>query len=148
MGLFNGRAQRPLPAMARYYLRLIPSRFKDDGCSNSLDSWFGFDFRWACRIHDWFYCTRCHLVGTMTSRKRQRADLLLRRFLRASVPWRWGWLKWIYWLGVHYGGGIKAFDSCGPEAGELCRHNMPMPAWMMRQERKAEPLPEDRERDD
>ncbi|GAF98604.1 unnamed protein product, partial [marine sediment metagenome] len=72
----------------------------------------------------------CHRPGLMTNDRRAVADKMLRRFLRAAVPWRWGWLKWCYWAGVHVLGGYKAWDSCGPAAGELCRHNMEMPEWM------------------
>ena len=132
MGLFDGRRQRPMPVEARLLLRSIPSRFRDDGCSRSFDSWFGFDFRPYCRIHDWSYCTRCHRPGRLTAQYRLYADRRLRRFLSAATPLRWRWLKWFYWAGVHLGGGISAFDSCGPDAGVLCRHDMPMPEWMER----------------
>ena len=130
MGLFDGRSQRPLPQMALEILKKIPTEFHDDGCSNSPDEVFGFEFRWACRIHDWRYCTRCHLPGTMHYASKQRADRELRQFIRASLPWRWRWVSRIYWRGVQAGGGFDAWNSCGPEDGQRCRHNVAMPSWM------------------
>ena len=132
MGLFSGRAQKTMPKLAREMLLLVPPRFKDDGCSNSLDSMWGFDFRFACRIHDYAYCTRCHPAGSMTQGHRRVADENLAMMIRAVLPWRWRWVGWFYRFGVHWGGGVTAFDSCGSQAGELCRHNMPAPDWLAR----------------
>jgi hypothetical protein len=42
----------------------------------------------------------------------------------------WRWIANIYHEFVHLFSGIRSWDSCGPEVGELCRHNMPMPEWM------------------
>lgn len=133
MGLFNGRAQRPVPEKAKGVLNQIPKTFKDDGCSNSPDDLWGFDFGWACRIHDWRYCTRCHPAGSRDYEHRQRADRELRENLRTSLPWRWRWVSWIYWRGVQAGGGFDAWNSCGPEDGDRCRHNRKMPRWMVKQ---------------
>jgi len=119
-----------MPELLRVKLDQIPGEFRDDGCSNSLDGWFGFNFRPACRSHDCDYCTRCWPAGAMTQGKRRVADYDLKMFIRAMLPWRWRWLGSVYRFGVHLAGGISAFDSCGPGAGERCRHNMPMPEWM------------------
>jgi len=128
---FTGRAQLPIPADAKKTLdNEIPVRFKDDGCSNSLDSLFGFVFKWACRIHDWMYCTRSHPAGTMTWGYKVLADNLLKRYMRASLPLRWRWVRYGYKSAVFLFGGFGSFDSCGPKAGKLCRHNMPQPPWM------------------
>lgn len=135
--LFPGaRKQHPIPAGAANQLRKIPNHFIDDGCSNSPDSWFGFDFSWACRIHDWRFCTRAQPDGEMTDERREAADLHLRQDIRASLPWRWRWIRWIYYRAVRRFG-EKAFDSCPAQfaAGvsrtqaraAVCRHGMTWP---------------------
>lgn len=109
----------------------IPAGFVDDGCSNSPDAWFRFDFRWACRIHDWRYCSRCHPAREMTQAGRTRADQELGMNIRAALPWRWRWVASIYQFEVWRWGGMAAWDSCGPEAGNRCRHGMPeRPEWL------------------
>ena len=120
-----------VPFTGKGILRKIPPHFRDDGCSNSPDRWMGWDLRWACRIHDWRYCTRAHRAGTMTALRRARADKELRLNLRAFLPWRWRWLGWAYYVGVWRYGGMGSWDSCDATAGKLCRHNMPMPEWMV-----------------
>lgn len=127
---FTGRSQRPIPLTAESVLEKIPARFKDDGCSSSPDSLFGFEFRWACRIHDWRYCTRCHRAGSMTQAARRRGDEELGGNIRSTLPWRWRWVRWIYQTVVRRHGGTSAFDSCGPVVGKVCRHNMSPPSWM------------------
>lgn len=112
------------PPKAEELLQRIPAEFIDDGCSNAPDRLFGFDFAWACRIHDWRYCTRAHPPGTLTSSWRIMADVELREFIRASLPWRWRWVRWIYHAAVNLMGGYRAFDSCGMSAGPYCRHNL------------------------
>ena len=124
------RAQRPIPAEAQAILDTIPAEFVDDGCSNSPDGWFGFDLRFACRIHDWRYCGRCHRAEFMDQARRHRADAELERNIQSVLPWRWRWVGWFYLRAVHVAGGIEAWDSCGLEEGELCRHRMPLPPWM------------------
>ncbi len=124
MSLLSGRSQKPVPAAARVLLRTIPRGFRDDGCSNAPDSVFGFRFRWVCRLHDWRYCTRCHPPGVLTQGWRHMADRELRSFISASLPWRWRWLKWAYYGGVWWAGGIEAFDSCGRDVGDFCRHGI------------------------
>ncbi len=119
-----------IPAAALKLLDAIPKSFMDDGCSNSPDSMFGFDFRWICRIHDWRYCTRCHRAGSMTAGARKRADRELRGWISQTMVWSLRWIKWIYWYGVWKYGGIAAFDSCGRDAGKICRHGQPKPEWM------------------
>jgi len=127
---FDRRQQFPPPPWLCERLEKIPDEFKDDGCSNSRDSIFGFDFSEACRDHDHRYCTRCWTAGAMTQTHRHDADMDLRKGIRAMLPWRYRWAGWWYRLGVHWGGGISAFDSCGPTKGDICRHGMPKPEWM------------------
>ena len=114
-----------------YLLRKIPKAFVDDGCTRAPDRVFGYDLRFACRIHDWRYCTRCHVPGTMDTHHRNLADTELRDLLREVLPWRWRFLGWVYWLAVWQRGGFEAWDSCGLTAGECCRHGMPVPEWMV-----------------
>jgi len=108
----------------------IPETFVDDGCSNSPDGLCGTDFRWACRIHDWRYCTRCHPFGTMCWKHRLKTDRELRRNLAVALPWWNQWIRFAYWFAVRRFGSFHAYDTCGPEAGERCRHNMEQPGWM------------------
>ena len=130
MGLLDGRLQRPIPKEAKRTLAEIPEHFRDDGCSSSPDDLFGFDFRWACRIHDWRYCTRCHPAGSMTWQRKNDADGELKENIRTSLPWRWRWVRFLYHRAVFIGGNFGAYDTCGPEAAECCRHGMAMPGWM------------------
>jgi hypothetical protein len=127
--------QLPLLENAYFLLAVIRSYFpgfSDDGCTVSPDGLFGYDFSWACRIHDWRYCTRCHPPGSMSRLARRFADEELRMHMRASLPWYTrGWVPLVYRLVVRFFGRFGAWDSCGPEAGDLCRHQIPMPAWML-----------------
>lgn len=122
--------QRPIPAKAVALLGQIPREFADDGCSSSPDSWFGFNFRFACRIHDWRYCTRAHPAGSMGYGAKVAADYELEQHVRASLPWRWRWVGWLYRGATLFAGGWGAFDSCGPEVGDRCRHGLAPPEWM------------------
>ena len=135
------RRQLPMPAEARAALARVPQHFTDDGCSNSPDSWFGFDFRWACRLHDHAYCTRANPAGSMTWGAKVVADEMLKQRIRSALPLRWRWVRYIYKAAVFWGGGYGSWDSCGDEppngASELqrrnglCRHAMPRPEWMV-----------------
>ena len=131
MGLFNGRAQRPRPPEAVELLGAIPAGFSDDGCSNAPDAIFGFRFDWACRIHDWRYCSRCHPAGTMHYANKLAADAELGRLIGTSLPWRWRWIRRVYLRGVQAGGGFDAWNSCGPEDGPSCRHGIDLQTWML-----------------
>lgn len=133
MSLFDGRSQRPMPTTAVAVNQQIPRHFVNDGCTNAPDTLFGFELGWACRIHDWRYCTRCHPAGTMTAGHRRRADAELGANVRAALPWRWRWVGWVYRTAVWRYAGISAFDSCGPSAGLKCRHHMPIPRWMRKE---------------
>lgn len=137
---FGERAQLELPDQARRILEIIPARFVDDGCTNAPDSLFGFDLRWACRIHDWEFCTRCHPPGSMTLQAMYDANDRLRRFVGESLPWRWGWIKHVYYAAVVRFAGDYSWDSCGYRpvgASEdqlkkgLCRHGMESPIGML-----------------
>lgn len=124
------RRQRPLSARARQVLEAIPPEFQDDGCSSAPDDLFGFDLRFACRCHDFYYCSRAWPAGWMDQAQRRAADELLGELVREALPWRWRWVGWIYRVAVRRHGGTEAFDSCGPEAGPRCRHNLAPPDWM------------------
>lgn len=65
----------------------------------------------------------------MTSHYRKAGDSELRWLLSMSLPFRWRWVKWAYYVAVRRWA-ANAFDSCGPEAGDQCRHGMEMPGWM------------------
>lgn len=125
------RAQRPTPADAQAILHTIPKEFQDDGCTNAPDAWFGFELRWACRIHDWRYCSRCHRAEFMGQSNRHRADAELARNVQSALPWRWRWVGWIYLRTVDQFGGVDAWDSCGFEALDRCRHGMALPPWLL-----------------
>ena len=135
MKWFPGRRpQRATPTGVGSILMRIPKAFTDDGCSNSPDEWFGFDFKWACRIHDARYCQRTPIDGASvapqgTPEHRHYADDWLRADIKSSLPWRWRWIGWVYWAGVRAAGGFKAYNSCYPlfPAGgtnHRCRHGM------------------------
>lgn len=127
-GLDYKHARRvKLPALAIGCLAHIPDKFIDDGCSRSPDSIFGFDFRWGCRIHDHWYCTRAHPAGTMTKDWQRAGDRMLRRCVSASLPWRWRWVAKVYYAGVKWFG-HHAFDTCG-DPDEPCRHGMTFDDW-------------------
>ena len=141
MGLFDGRSQRPIPEEATAILaeidRTTPG-FSDDGLSLFPDRWFGFDFKWAGRIHDWEYCSRAHPAGAMGVRAKKRADRRIGRLVRAALPWRWKVLGTVVRLGV-WRGGYGSYNSCGPVpygatdeqlVGGLCRHAILRPDWM------------------
>jgi hypothetical protein len=59
------------------------------------------------------------------------ADEELRMHMRASLPWYTRvWVPLVYRVVVRLFGNFGAWDGCGPESGDLCRHNVSMPAWM------------------
>jgi hypothetical protein len=127
---FTDRVQRPIPVEAQRLLDEIPDYFIDDGCSNSPDTIWGFDLRPFCKIHDWRYCGRSHPAGTMHYANKLVADDELAENIGSALPWRWRFVRILYLRGVQIGGGFDAWNSCGPEDGELCRHNVELPAWM------------------
>jgi hypothetical protein len=109
----------------------VPGRFQDNGCSMSPDSIFNTSIRWACRIHDYRYCSRAQEPGSMTDPQRKRADKELKRNLGLGLPWYSRWARWVYFTAVRlFGAGDHSFDSCDYHVGVLCRHNMPIPLWM------------------
>lgn len=110
----------------------IPPDFITDGCSNAPDRLFGRDLAGACCVHDLWYCTRAWKAGKLTQQHREQADMMLGRCIRALLPLGVGWIGWLYYRAVHRFGGDEAFDSCGKEAGERCRHGLPPPRWMAR----------------
>ena len=79
---------------AYFLLAVIRSYFPgfcDDGCTTSPDGILGYDFSWACRIHDWRYCTRCHPPDSMSQLARRFADEVSSSpssLLVISIRWR------------------------------------------------------------
>jgi hypothetical protein len=64
------------------------------------------------------------------------ADKELRRNIALSFP-RWlGWVRFLYYRGVRRFGSMTAWDSCGYDAGEWCKHNIKRPLWMEEDERE------------
>lgn len=113
-----------VPPEAVTLMKRIPDHFIDDGCSNAPDRILGTSIRWACRIHDWRYCTRAHPRGTLTQSWRIMADQELRDFIRQALPWWKAWIARAYYGAVNWFGGYRAFDSCGPAVGGTCRHGL------------------------
>lgn len=107
----------------------VPEGFYSDGCSSAPDSIFGNDLSWACRIHDWEYCTRSHPAGSRTAPRRKTADKQLGTDVRGSLPFGLRWIGFVYWRAVARIAYNK-WDSCGWDAGQLCRHDIPRPGWM------------------
>ncbi len=140
-GWFEGRSQRPVPVEAQEILAAIElgtPGFLDDGLSMFPDEWFGFDFAWAGRIHDWEYCSRAHPAGSMGVRAKKRADKRIGRLVSGGLPWRWKVLGPVVRLGV-WRGGYGSYNSCGPVpygatdeqlVAGLCRHGLDRPDWM------------------
>ncbi len=117
-----------LPALAGAILADIPLEFRDDGCSSSPDALFGYDLRWACRIHDWWWCTRAHPLGQLTEDWKAAGDHILGVLVRSALPWGLRWIGTLYLRAVRRFAG--SYDSCGHE--ELyCRHCLARPHWML-----------------
>ena len=141
MGWFDGRSQRPVPQEAVELLAVIDETtpdFQDDGLSMFPDRWFGFQFAWAGRIHDWEYCGRCHPAGYMNVDQKRAADKRIGRLVRSALPFRWRWLGTVVRVGV-WRGGYGAYNSCGPVPDGAtdeqlvegaCRHGIARPDWM------------------
>ena len=87
----------------------------------------GWSFGWATLIHQWRYCTRCHEYDILGPKAKKWADLELRLNIKKYLPWYLRWVGWIFLLKYYRAGGFKRFNSCWPEEGTLCRHNMLWP---------------------
>jgi hypothetical protein len=106
--------------------------FEDDGLSFFPDWIFRhWNLCKAGRIHDWHYCSRCHAAGTMNQTRRDLADKYIKQHARELLPWLLRPISHLLRGGVFIGGGIRAWNSCGPSAGDRCRHNMKQPVWMV-----------------
>jgi len=107
--------------------------FQDDGLSGGFPDWMyqRHDLSLAGRVHDWHYCTRCHKAGSMTDAAKRFADKALRKHARELLPWYLNLAPIILYVGVAVGGGFGSWDSCGPEVGDRCRHNIKRPQWMV-----------------
>jgi hypothetical protein len=105
--------------------------FRDDGLSGGFPDWLysRHNLYLAGRVHDWMYCSRCHLQSSMTRQARRRADCALRQHARELLPWYLQLAPMILHIGVRLGG-PSSWDSCGDDAGEWCRHMIARPVWM------------------
>jgi hypothetical protein len=106
--------------------------FVDDGLTFFPDWIFKRWGLWkAGRIHDWHYCSRCHVAGTMNQEHRDMADRYIKQHARELLPWLLRPVSYLLRGGTFLGGGIRAWNSCGPSSGPRCRHNIEMPPWMV-----------------
>ena len=107
--------------------------FQDDGLSGGFPDWMynRWELSIAGKVHDWHYCTRCHRAGSMTDSAKRFADKALRQHARELLPWYLNLAPIILYIGVRIGGGFGSWDSCGPEKGIRCRHNIKQPQWML-----------------
>jgi hypothetical protein len=115
----------------------IPADFVTDGCSSlgqvveRLLRWLDYEIEPFCKRHDWRYCTRCQPPGSMTYAAKIRADHELADGMASILPRALDWTAGAVYRGVVIGGPFNAWDSCGPEAGERCRHGQLAPQWML-----------------
>ena len=66
----------------------------------------------------------------MTDEAKIFADKALRKHARELLPWYLNVAPIVLYVGVRVGGGFGSWDSCGPEEGDRCRHNIKQPDWM------------------
>lgn len=142
---------RPIPFEAWRKLESMSPLFVDDGCSSFPDqvfswlAWITFGragpwvLKWACRVHDWQVCTRCHPPGSMTDVELKRTNKEFKQELVAFLPRFGKQMGYLMFRGVWAARGSGYFDSCGKDpqgvndeqlAYGLCRHSMPEPEWM------------------
>ncbi len=124
------------PERVDWYLlqiRQLWPDFKDDGLSYFPDWIYKYILRHnispAGRVHDWHYCSRCHAERSMTPKAKGFADRALRQHARELLPWYVRLAPRLLYRGVRLGG-WPSWDSCDPEQGERCRHNIKQPVWM------------------
>ena len=125
---------RRKPQNLSWYLlqiRQLWPDFVDDGLSGGFPDWIyaRHHLRYAGRVHDWHYCSRCHRGGSMTPKARRFADRALLQHARELLPWYLQVAPIVLHLGVRIGG-RSSWDSCGPYVGERCRHNIKCPPYM------------------
>jgi len=124
---------RPVDYYLRSVSQLTPD-FKDDGLSMFPDWIYRYILRHnitpAGRVHDWHYCSRCHPAARMNQAHRKFADRALYVHAKELLHSHFPIAPVALYLGVRFGGGGSAFNSCGRTRGERCRHNMLMPTWM------------------
>lgn len=104
----------------------IPDEFRDDGCTWWFDSLFGYDIRHICRVHNYFYCSRTQPPGSMTPENKDKVDRELSDEISKVLPWWLDWTAGPVYRAVYMWGSM-AYDTCKPDAGERCRHNMLWP---------------------
>ena len=125
------------PPKLDWYLTLIAQTrpdFQNDGLSGGFPDWFyrlvlRYDIGIADRPHAWHYCTRCHPEKSMTKKMKRYGDRALRQHARELLPWFYQIAPIVLHVGVRVGGN-SSWDSCGPDVGEHCRHNIKKPVWM------------------
>ncbi len=124
---------RTIAPIAFYLIKIDTefSGFKDDGLSFFPDWIYSRWGLWrAGRVHDWHYCSRCHPMDSMDKRARRFADRALRQHARELLPWWLNLAPLILYRGVRFGGALfHAWNSCGYDVGERCRHNIKRPVW-------------------
>ena len=127
-----------IPREAQAILDIIPKNFVSDKCTKSLDSVFGYDFSFACVIHNFRYCGRCHDPVFMTYMNKLKADNELRQNISRSLPhWYLKSISWLYYAIVWKYGVYGSWNSCGLEVGNKCRHEMSIPKWKEKYRQKS-----------
>ena len=112
--------------------------FVDDGLSWFPDWIYKYILRHnltpAGRVHDWHYCSRCYKRNGMTPERRLFVDRALRKHARRILHGHFHIAPLVLYAGVRAFGWMRAWDSCGPDVGERCRHDIARPVWMVRTE--------------
>lgn len=112
-------------------IQAIPAHFHSDCCSGGPDHVLGVGIKHHCRAHDAAYCQRLWPAGSLDQQWRDAADRQLGVEIRSELPYCLKWIGWLYFRGTHRFGGDNAYASCGPLAGDRCRHNIERPDWML-----------------
>jgi hypothetical protein len=127
------RAVHKLLRKANRLLNFIPERFVDSTSLTSPDSAMKNSLGWMTRIYDWRLCTRAHVKGDMPMTVKPHYQELKLHF-RLRAPWYKYLNRIVYWKLRRWvlPEREKAYNMCGLQAGDRCRHNMPIPLWMYR----------------
>jgi len=125
--------QRPIPPRQLDRLQHIADHFPDfldDGCTSAPDKLLGYDFKWACRLHDFAYCSHAHAPGTMNLLRKAMADAQLFYNVQASLPGLVALrVAAVYFQAVMELGG-DSYGSCTAGPNGRCRHNLRYSAWL------------------
>jgi hypothetical protein len=123
---------RPIPQSLKEILARLPEGWVDDGLScfpDRIPPFIGYDLRMAGTGHDWAYCTRCHPAGEMDEDQKRHADLMIRDWVWAMLPFGLRLTGYVIFLGL-WRGGYGAFDSCGPHPHGASEEQRARPSWM------------------